>query len=78
MRVLFGAALLLVLCACTDEVSDAQRELAIIENSGDPRQICDAHRKVADAYLKQQSEAEYRVADNTAKIYCRRASQEGY
>lgn len=78
MRVLVAAVLMFGLGGCENAAESAEKQLAIVEKSGNPRQICDAHRKVADAWLKQQDQQRYERADISAKISCRRAAQQGY
>jgi len=65
------ALIVLALAACSDPAADAERELAIIQKSrGSSDEICAASRKVADAYLKKQSEMEYRMAKSKADGAC--------
>jgi hypothetical protein len=79
MRYLMIGALI-ALTGCGEKASDkATAEMAIIEKSGgDPGQLCQVKRKIAEAYLAEQDQREYESADLSAKIACRRASQQGY
>lgn len=64
------------LLGCSDPTEDAKRELAILQKSGaSVGEICDAKKKVADAYLKQQDAYNYRMARIEAETYCLRAQR---
>jgi hypothetical protein len=78
MRGSAAVVLLVALGSCQSATDDAEKQLAIVEQSGNPRQKCEAHRKLADAYLAQHNRKQYEQADTTAKIACRRAAQQGY
>ena len=65
----------LVLVGCSpSESARAERELALIRNSGGTEdQVCTARRKVADAYLHENNADKYKFADLEAHIACRSA-----
>lgn len=77
MRALLAICLLGTLASCHGEIADAERERDMVRSvkPEDPAAVCDAERKVADAYLKAHDQKGYEVAKVTADIYCRRADQ---
>ena len=68
------------LTACSPSESEqAERELNMIERSGsDPGEECAAKRQIAAAYLHENDEEKYKLADLSADIACRRAALEGF
>ena len=63
------------LAACSERAAepadDAKKELAMIEKAGGSKlEICQAHRKIADAYLKAQDEENYKFAKAAVDSYC--------
>jgi len=56
---------LLALTGCEKASAKAEQEAAMVEKTGDEAATCAAKRKVADAYLSEGNEAEYK----TAKLY---------
>ena len=80
MRFLVVVTLAVAVAGCTDRASaKAERQLELVERNGaTPREICEAKRKVAQAYLEEENAAEYQRANNFAEISCIRAKQEGY
>lgn len=68
----------LALAGCSSETADLERQYAIVSKGRDNQAICDAARKVADAYLKAGNEARYAVTKNRADINCMTASFEPY
>lgn len=78
MRIAGALLSIMALGSCGSASHDAERELEIVKQSGgDSGELCKAERKVADAYLAEHKQSEYERAKLTARIACRRASQEG-
>jgi len=79
MRVMFcTVGMLALLCSCSSGIKDAERELHVIEKSGGTSsELCRAHKKVADAYLKAQDESGYKFAKMLADSQCLNAKLEG-
>lgn len=76
MRALALVALA-ALAGCSSPVEDAKRQLAMIEKAhGSKTEICAAKRKVADAYLKAQNQADYESARLDAATACNAAQLE--
>lgn len=73
---LVGAAVLLV--GCNSEASDLEKQYEIVAKGRDNQAICDAARKVADAYLRAGNEAKYGSAKLRADVNCSTASFEPY
>jgi hypothetical protein len=64
----------IVLAACTDPVADAQERLRIISSTqASKADICDAHRRIVEAYLTAKRSDGYEEAKVTADIYCQSA-----
>jgi microsomal dipeptidase-like Zn-dependent dipeptidase len=81
---LHSLAAILALAGCiagSDELQDAQRteaELKVIEAShANYGEVCDAQRRVADAWLKALDQKRYELAKSVAFITCTRADQVG-
>lgn len=55
----------LFLSGCEKESAKAEKQAEIVDRTGDKSAACDAKRKVAEAYLREGNEAEYR----TWKLY---------
>jgi|GEM_PF-2016337 len=63
-----------LLAACSSEVDDAERELAIVERSHPSKDdLCRAKRKVSDAYLKAHDPDHYEVKKLEADLACQAA-----
>lgn len=60
------ALLLILLAGCTSEAERAEQQVSLIENSGGSgNDLCEAKKKVADAYLNANDAEHYK----TAKLY---------
>ncbi|HVJ02360.1 MAG TPA: hypothetical protein VM662_09270 [Sphingomonas sp.] len=80
MRFMVPICAALALIACSErESAKAERQLALVErNSTNLREVCEAKKKVAEAFLKEENAAEYQRTKSDAAITCMRADQEGY
>lgn len=68
--------LIIALGACADPVADAEKELAMVEQSqGSKADLCRAKKKVADAYLEAQQAEKYKTAKVAAEVECYLAQQ---
>ena len=78
MRAVILGCCLAIVSACSNSAQDAERELEIVQQSGGSLdEICEAKRKVADAYLKAQDADKYQIAKSYADMACLDA-QTGY
>lgn len=68
----------LALAGCSSEAANLERQYDIVAKDRDNQAICDAARKVAEAYLKAGNEARYAETKNRADINCMTASFEPY
>lgn len=71
-------ALGLLLAGCSSEAADLERQYEIVAKGRDNQAICDAARKVADAYLRAGNETRYGEAKNRADLKCTTAGFEPY
>jgi hypothetical protein len=67
----------ILLAACTGPASDAkaaERQYEMIKrNGGSKQEICEASRRVADAWLKAENENKYKFASITRDLDCNAA-----
>lgn len=64
-----GLGLFTAACA-QDPVKDAEAQAAIVEQRGSNKDVRDARRKVADAYLQKKDGKGYELAKLTADVAC--------
>jgi hypothetical protein len=77
MRFLVTLLALSSLAACTDKSAETEKQLALVEKFGTLGEVCEASRKVANAYLEENDEWRYQVAQNNSAISCMKADQIG-
>jgi hypothetical protein len=71
MRAVILGCCLAIVSACSNSAQEAERELDIVQQSGGSLdEICEAKRKVADAYLKAQDADKYQIAKSYADTAC--------
>ena len=66
----------LVLGGCSDPVKDAKDRYEIVQRTGDKQEICIKSRELAEMYLKQKDEEEYKNQKMAAAIECQSADLE--
>lgn len=71
-----GAFLFLV--ACSKASDEAKRQYGMIERAGgQPGELCEASKKIADAYLKEGNEKDFRLYKSTSDAKCMLARLRG-
>ena len=72
---LLCASSALLLAACTSEVERAEKELTMVKDAhGSDSEICQASRKVAEAYLHDGDRDNYPLAKMSAATACDQAA----
>lgn len=67
----------ITLGGCTNEAESARERYEIVERNGTRGELCKAAKEVADAYLRQKNENEYKLWQSTAGIQCQLAQFDG-
>lgn len=63
-------ALSLATIGCEKQSAVAERQAGMVERTGDTVATCEAKRHVAQAYLAENDERNYRTAHAAAEAYC--------
>lgn len=61
------------LCACANAAKDAEERYEMVKRTGTKGELCNAAREVADTYLREKDDPNYRMWHNTAAIQCQLA-----
>lgn len=70
MRILVAGALIF-LVACGKESDEAKRQYDMIERAGgQPSELCEASKKIADTYLKEGNERDFRLYKASSDAAC--------
>lgn len=75
LLIVFGAGLLVACSSTTSEAEQAEKEYNMIKASGaSSDELCQARRKVADAWLKTLDKDKYQMAKLEADLDCNQAA----
>ena len=66
----------LILGGCSNPVKDAKDRYEIVQRTGDKQEICAKSRELAEAYLNNKNEEDYKSQKLTAAIECQSADLE--
>lgn len=70
--------IVMALCACSKESDEAMRQYNMIERAGGtPGELCEASKKIVQAYLKEGNEQDFRLYKASSDSRCLNAQLRG-